>query len=128
MTATASSRAARRSASELLPAPIGPSIAMCWNDMCASEPAAPALHAIIRRGMHKFVICFLCLAATACATMPPPAVPQPPQVTWEEKLQWMMRLEDQRIVRDPNPPTPVILAPATRDRPAVVAPPPPSDL
>ena len=60
--------------------------------------------------------------------MPPPAVPQPPQVTWEEKLQWMMRLEDQRIVRDPNPPTPVILAPATRDRPAVVAPPPPSDL
>jgi cyclophilin family peptidyl-prolyl cis-trans isomerase/HEAT repeat protein len=60
--------------------------------------------------------------------MPPAPVPQPPQVTWEDKLQWMMRLEDQRIVRDPNPPTPVILAPATRDRPAVVGPPPPSDL
>jgi cyclophilin family peptidyl-prolyl cis-trans isomerase/HEAT repeat protein len=40
----------------------------------------------------------------------------------------MMRLEDQRILRDPNPPPPVILAPATRTEPAVVAPPPPSDL
>lgn len=40
-----------------------------------------------------------------------------------------MRLEDQRIVRDPNPPPPpVIIAPATRTEPAVVAPPPPSDL
>ena len=40
----------------------------------------------------------------------------------------MMRLEDQRILRDPNPPPPVILAPATGRRPAIVAPPPPSDL
>jgi HEAT repeat protein len=40
----------------------------------------------------------------------------------------MMRLEDQRILRDPNPPPPVILVPATRTQPAIVAPPPPSDL
>ena len=39
-----------------------------------------------------------------------------------------MRLEDQRILRDPNPPPPSIIAPATRNRPAVFAPPPPSDL
>jgi cyclophilin family peptidyl-prolyl cis-trans isomerase/HEAT repeat protein len=39
-----------------------------------------------------------------------------------------MRLEDQRILRDPNPPAPVILKPATRTEPAIVAPPPPSDL
>ena len=39
-----------------------------------------------------------------------------------------MRLEDQRILRDPNPPPPVILVPATRTQPAIVAPPPPSDL
>jgi cyclophilin family peptidyl-prolyl cis-trans isomerase len=65
------------------------------------------------------------LALSACATPPPPA---PPVVTWEEKLQWIMRLEDQRILRDPNPPAPVILRPSTGRQPAIVAPPPPSDL
>jgi len=39
-----------------------------------------------------------------------------------------MRLEDQRILRDPNPPAVVVLVPATRTQPAIVAPPPPSDL
>jgi cyclophilin family peptidyl-prolyl cis-trans isomerase/HEAT repeat protein len=39
-----------------------------------------------------------------------------------------MRLEDQRILRDPNPPPPVVLVPASRGRPAIVAPPRPSDL
>jgi cyclophilin family peptidyl-prolyl cis-trans isomerase/HEAT repeat protein len=67
------------------------------------------------------------LISSACATVPPPA-PEPPVITWEEKLGWMMRLEDQRILRDPNPLPPAILAPATRNRPAVVAPPAPSDL
>ena len=49
-------------------------------------------------------------------------------MTWEEKLSWMMRLEDQRILRDPSPPPLVVLMPATRTQPAVVAPPQPSDL
>jgi cyclophilin family peptidyl-prolyl cis-trans isomerase/HEAT repeat protein len=40
----------------------------------------------------------------------------------------MMRLEDQRLLRDANPSPPVVLVPATTTRPAVVAPPPPSDL
>ena len=61
----------------------------------------------------------------ACATAPPPA---PPAITWEEKLQWMMRLEDHRVLRDPNPPPPTVVRPATGRRPAIVAPPPPSDL
>ena len=65
------------------------------------------------------------LGAAACATAPPPA---PPVVTWEEKVQWMMRLEDQRILRDPSAQAPVVLRPATGRRPAIVAPPPPSDL
>jgi cyclophilin family peptidyl-prolyl cis-trans isomerase/HEAT repeat protein len=43
-------------------------------------------------------------------------------------MRWIIRLEDQRILRDPNPPAPVILVPATRTQPAIVAPPPPSDL
>jgi cyclophilin family peptidyl-prolyl cis-trans isomerase/HEAT repeat protein len=71
----------------------------------------------------------LSLALTSCATAPPnPVAVKPPVVTWEEKLGWILRLEDQRILRDPNPPPPVILAPATKGRPAIVAPPPPSDL
>ena len=39
-----------------------------------------------------------------------------------------MRLEDSRILREPNPPPPVILSPATGRRPAIVAPPLPTDL
>jgi len=69
------------------------------------------------------------LLSAACATAPPaPSAVKPPVVTWEEKLGWMLRLEDQRILRDPNPPAQVILVPAAKGRPAVVAPPPPSDL
>jgi len=70
------------------------------------------------------VVVALCVSL-GCATPPPPT---PPVVTWEEKLDWILRLEDQRILREPNPPPPVILAPATGRRPAIVAPPRPSDL
>lgn len=83
------------------------------------------------RPRHRFEIVHwaLCIAllSASCATVPAPA-PEPPVVTWEEKLGWIMRLEDQRILRDPNPPPPQILAPAARNRPMVVAPPAPSDL
>ena len=69
------------------------------------------------------------LSLAACATVPPaPQVVTPPVITWEEKLGWMMRLEDQRILRDPNPPLPVVLVPATQTQPQIVAPPPPSDV
>ena len=39
-----------------------------------------------------------------------------------------MRLEDQRILRDPNPSPPVVLVPASKGRPAIVSAPQPSDL
>jgi len=39
-----------------------------------------------------------------------------------------MRLEDQRVLRDPDQAPPVVLVPATANRPAVIAPAPPSDL
>jgi cyclophilin family peptidyl-prolyl cis-trans isomerase len=55
-------------------------------------------------------------------------MPEPRVVTWEDKLPWMMRLEDQRILRDPNPLPPVVLVPATATQPAIVAPSAPSDL
>ena len=64
----------------------------------------------------------------ACASVPPasPSAGAVPVVTWEQKLGWIVRLEDQRILRDPNPPSPVILKPATQREPALVAPGPPS--
>ena len=68
------------------------------------------------------------LAGAGCASAPPAASTTVPVVTWEQKLGWMVRLEDQRILRDPNTPAPVILRPATQREPALVAPPPPSDL
>src|SRR5215467_11283758 len=86
----------------------------------------------IRRSLSLELLTLgLLLLSAACASAPPasPAAVTPPaKVTWEDKLGWMMRLEDQRILRDPNPPAPVVLVPATTGHPAVVAPPPPSDL
>jgi cyclophilin family peptidyl-prolyl cis-trans isomerase len=76
--------------------------------------------------MDKRTICIaVAMLAQACASPPPPT---PPVITWEQKLEWMMRLEDSRILREPNPPPPVILSPATGRRPAIVAPPLPTDL
>jgi len=75
-------------------------------------------------------IALICGACASAPPAPPPAaaVVKPPVVPWEEKLGWILRLEDQRILRDPNPQAPQILVPATQGRPAIVAPPPPSDL
>ena len=69
----------------------------------------------------------LALASAGCASVPAP-LPEVPVVTWEDKLGWIMRLEDQRILRDPNPPPPVVLMPATSTQPVIFAPRPPSDL
>ncbi len=76
-------------------------------------------------------IAAIVLVAAGCASAPTSSTrgaPTVPVNTWEQKLGWMVRLEDQRILRDPNPPAPVILRPATQREPALVAPAPPSDL
>ena len=62
----------------------------------------------------------------ACATTPPPA-PASPVISFETKMSWILRLEDQRILRDTPPP--VIPPPATQGRRNVIPPaPPPPDL
>jgi cyclophilin family peptidyl-prolyl cis-trans isomerase/HEAT repeat protein len=81
--------------------------------------------------MHK-ATCILhsafCIAliSSGCASVP--VAPAVPVITWEQKLGWMVRLEDQRILRDANPTPPVVLRPATKREPAIFAPLPPSDL
>jgi cyclophilin family peptidyl-prolyl cis-trans isomerase/HEAT repeat protein len=75
--------------------------------------------------MRRLSIAVAAIVVSGCATVPPPV---PPVVTWEEKLRWIMRLEDQRILRDPDQKPPVVLAPATRSRPAIYMPAEPNDL
>ncbi len=60
--------------------------------------------------------CLAILAATGCATSPPAKTEV---VTFEQKMAWILRLEDQRILRVPAPPVP---AEAARGRRAKAAP------
>lgn len=65
--------------------------------------------------------------AGACASAAPKA-PATPAVTADQKMSWMLRLEDQRILRVPEPPPPAVVTPAPKPRrnapPPVVAPTP----
>jgi HEAT repeat protein/cyclophilin family peptidyl-prolyl cis-trans isomerase len=71
----------------------------------------------------------VCLSACASAPVaPPPSVPQP---TFAEKMSWVLRLEDQRLLRDPapsTPPPPPLPLLRGQQAPAIAAPPPPPDL
>src|SRR5881409_852638 len=79
--------------------------------------------------MRTSIALVLTLAASACAPpAPPPAKPAGP--SFEQKMGWILRLEDQRVLRDsapgvaPNPP----MAARGQPPPAVAEPPPPPDL
>ena len=83
---------------------------------------------LVTRGSSVAALLF----ASACASAPVatrPALPEPP--TFEKKMSWMLRLEDQRLLHDPTP----VVAPAPpppptkgQQQPVVVPPPPPPDL
>ncbi len=69
---------------------------------------------------------FALLVHAACATPPPPAAPE---VTYAQKLGWILRLEDRRVLREDAPVTPPAAAPTRRGRRAAPPPAPPaSDL
>jgi HEAT repeat protein/cyclophilin family peptidyl-prolyl cis-trans isomerase len=85
----------------------------------STTPAHEALTMGNTRG-SAFAAAVVALLAGACATAPPPL---PPRVTYEEKLSWILRLEDERVLREPAAP-PVTPAPPSA-RPAVVPPSPP---
>ena len=78
-----------------------------------------------------FTIASTALILTGCASAPPaaPPPPKPAGPPFEQKMSWILRLEDQRILRDPPPPEPPPAPPppaAQRGKKApVVAPPPP---
>jgi len=79
--------------------------------------------------LRRTIAITLVLAAAACASAPP--APPAPGPTFEQKMAWILRLEDQRLLRDVAPPVAVVPAPPVRrgERAAVVVPlPPPPDL
>ena len=73
----------------------------------------------------------LLVAATSCATAPPAPPPAPPPPSLDQKLGWILRLEDQRVLREPAPAEPAApaaaAAPATHGASPVVTPSPPPE-
>jgi cyclophilin family peptidyl-prolyl cis-trans isomerase/HEAT repeat protein len=73
------------------------------------------------------------LALGAGPSAAQPRAPQPPPLTFEQKMAWMLQLEDQRVLRAPAPPSaPAAVEPPSsrsrRSRQAPAAPPPAPDL
>jgi HEAT repeat protein len=70
----------------------------------------------------------LALGAAACGSVPLPP-PKPVGPTFEQKMAWVLRFEDQRILRDEVPPAPAPAPPPpparARGKSPVVTPPPP---
>jgi cyclophilin family peptidyl-prolyl cis-trans isomerase/HEAT repeat protein len=91
--------------------------------MMAFEPRMP--HPRPRRSVSFLVLVpTMFMLAVGCATTPPPA---PPVVAFETKMSWILRLEDQRVLRDVAPP--VLPPPTATGRNNVLpVPPPPPDL
>ena len=85
--------------------------------------SSPPMRLVSRSAVVALI---LVLACVSCKTVP--VAPSVPVITWEQKVAAIIRLEDQRILREPNPPPPVVLRPATKTTPAIVAPPLPTDL
>ena len=74
----------------------------------------------VRRTAGKAVIAVSLAAGAACASAP--VAPPPVVVAHERKMTWILQLEDQRILKLPEPPAPPAPAPGKGRR---VPPPPP---
>jgi cyclophilin family peptidyl-prolyl cis-trans isomerase/HEAT repeat protein len=67
----------------------------------------------VRAALAAGAILFLASFQEGCATLPPPA-PAQPVITYEQKLSWILRLEDQRVLRDPVVPADEVLPRAAK--------------
>ncbi len=75
--------------------------------------------------MRCACVALLLLTSAACASAPPPA---PVVVPFETKMSWILRLEDQRMLRDPSAPVTAPL-PVAKGKKVLLPPPPlPPDL
>jgi cyclophilin family peptidyl-prolyl cis-trans isomerase/HEAT repeat protein len=74
--------------------------------------------------MHRFAFLGVLLGLTACASAPPKP-PAAPSTTVDQKMSWILRLEDQRILRAPEPPpAPVVSTPPKKAKKNEPPPPP----
>jgi HEAT repeat protein/cyclophilin family peptidyl-prolyl cis-trans isomerase len=80
--------------------------------------------------MKRFAVLLVFGLASACASVPPVTTPvKPAGPSFEEKMAWILRLEDQRVLHDPAPA--IAPAPPVAGRgqaPAIAPPPPPPDV
>ena len=74
------------------------------------------------RTASRIVVAGAAWSAAACASAPP--APAPAAVPYQQKMGWMLQLEDQRILKLPDPPPPA--EPAKKGRRAAVPPPAPA--
>ena len=56
---------------------------------------------MLRKMLRWTIAITFALAAAACASAP--LAPPAPVATFEQKMAWILRLEDQRVLRDPAP-------------------------
>ena len=73
------------------------------------------------RRPYRGLSLFLVFAAAGCASTPPPP---PPSISFETKMSWILRLEDQRVLRDAAA-VAIVPPPLTQGRRNVAPPPPP---
>jgi cyclophilin family peptidyl-prolyl cis-trans isomerase/HEAT repeat protein len=66
-------------------------------------------------------------AYSACASAPPKP-PEAPVISGDQKMSWILRLEDQRILRAPAPPPPPVVTPPPKPRRNAPPPPPPDPI
>jgi cyclophilin family peptidyl-prolyl cis-trans isomerase/HEAT repeat protein len=97
--------------------------AACYHRQPVAKPFS-SLHLALLAA----VLAVACVPKADVAAVPSGPVTASTTIPWEQKLAWIVRLEDQRILRDPNAPPPVVLRPATNREPALIAPALPSDL
>src|SRR4051812_22046840 len=94
----------------------------------AVRPSCILHRALCIATIASAVVATGCMPTTTAAPVAITPTAPPTVVTWEQKLSWILRLEDQRLLRDPNPPPPSVLRPASRNQPVVYSAPAPSDL
>src|SRR5215471_8668345 len=71
--------------------------------------------------LSLFTVLLFGAFASGCASNPPP--PAAPTITYEQKVAWILRLEDQRVLRDAAPaPAPVPVAPGKKKNAAATPP------
>ncbi len=76
---------------------------------------------MLRRYLRQLWLTSFLIFAAGCATTPPPP---PPVVPFETKMSWILRFEDQRILRDATI-APIVPPPVVQGRRNVMPPPPP---